>query len=136
VGAGEIIATVIALTALGITAWQGIVSRRRFQQEDRRLERLGTAELVLEHFSVNSDQLRVSLIARNKGPGPAYAPYVLLVEDDGTPTPNMGEVGFIAVGDSALLSAGLGSPAKGPVQVWLVWEDVRGEQERDTGHRA
>lgn len=136
VDSGEIVATVIALAALGIGVWQGIVSHRRFRREDRRLEREGTAELIAESVDVNPDDLRVRVLVRNKGLGPAYDPYVFLVESDGTRSVGTRQVDALAMGQSEWLTTGLEIPADGPVEVWLGWEDVRGFQEQDTGARA
>jgi hypothetical protein len=135
--AGEVVATIIALAALGLGVWQGIVNARRFKRDDQRLERMGTADLIAESVDVNPDELQVRVLVRNKGVGPAYAPYVFLVESDGLRTVGTaGRVDALAMGQSEWLTAGLEIPADGPVQVWLGWEDVRGFQERDTGAHA
>lgn len=129
----EVVGIVIGGAALCFAVMQGIASYRRSKQEDRTK---GTAELIAEIVDVDSDELRVRVLVRNKGVATAYGPYVFLVES-GVPTlAEQSSPDSLAMGQAEWLFAGLEVPAAGSVEVWLGWDDVRGFHERDTGHRV
>jgi hypothetical protein len=65
----EVVGIFIGGAALCFAVWQGIASYRRSKREDRAK---GTAELIAESVDVDSDQLRVRVLVRNKGVSTAY----------------------------------------------------------------
>ena len=130
-----LIVAIVTLIVTSTALWVALHERSANQHQRRRE---GTAELEPRGTNLYENTnaphgWQVTIYLHNKGPAIAHHVTAWLAAEHGAPLNRSNRNDSVYPGESHNMGLDLPADPTVPMNVWLGWQDVRGEQERDTG---